>query len=166
MNSGPANVSATRAHLATLTSQLLDIAGQIQTLTGGEVDAVVSPSGRSFLLSAAQQQLLASEGEQRALVLELGQQRSLLLQIQAMVKLGSWTLDPATGGMTLSPGLGRILEVEGEFRTQSQFMELVEPEDRSAFARALALTQQDGRDRTAETRLVLPGGARKVVEHH
>ncbi|MEO6185052.1 MAG: PAS domain S-box protein [Steroidobacteraceae bacterium] len=151
--------------MSVLTRQLLDIVGQIQTLTDGEVDAVVSPSGRSFLLSDAQQQLVASESEQRALVLELGEQRSLLLQLQAMVKLGSWTLNPATAAITLSSGLAKILEVQSEFQTQAQFMDLVDPEDRPAFAQSLVLTLQDGQERAAETRLILPGGARKVVEH-
>ena len=90
---------------------------------------------------------------------------SLLLQIQSMAKLGSWTLDPATSVMDVVDWLCRILEVEGASCTQAQFLDLVDPESRQTCVDALALTLADGQERTAETRLLLPGGTRKVVEH-
>ena len=58
--------AALDAELATLVGQLHDIEGRIQALTGGQVDAVLGPTGRPVLLERAQQRLVASEHEQRS----------------------------------------------------------------------------------------------------
>jgi PAS domain S-box-containing protein len=53
------------AELAALVGQLQAVENRIVSLTGGQVDVVLDPTGRAHLLAKAQQRLLASEEEQR-----------------------------------------------------------------------------------------------------
>jgi PAS domain S-box-containing protein len=51
--------------LAALVAQLVKIETRLHELTGGELDAVLTPSGQSYLLRRAQEMVVRSEGEQR-----------------------------------------------------------------------------------------------------
>ncbi|MBC7781687.1 MAG: PAS domain-containing protein, partial [Proteobacteria bacterium] len=70
--------------IAALIRQLQDIEQTLQTLSAGEVDAVVAPAGHTYLLQRAQQHLLHSESEQRRVA---AQQTAVLDALRAHVAL-------------------------------------------------------------------------------
>jgi PAS domain S-box-containing protein len=67
MNNEPAPSAGTGEEISALVSRLVETEQRLQELTAGEVDTILDPTGRSYLLRHAQQKLLQSEAAQRLL---------------------------------------------------------------------------------------------------
>ena len=98
--------------------------------------------------------VLQDTTERRRMNAELARSETRLREAERMVGLGSWELMLATGEVTFSPGLARLLDLaEGESLDLDTFIGHIHPDDRPAVQRAAA---QCRRDRIG--RLRVPGG--------
>ena len=111
--------------VATLTNQLQDIYQRLQGLMGDEVDAVIGPTGQSYLLQHAQTQLLEAERRQGVLAQQLRAEHSKLVAAQAVAKIGSWSFDVASTAFEWSEEMHRIHQTDPK-RFQPTFASLLE----------------------------------------
>ena len=154
------------SNVAALSRKLQEVDQQLQALTAGEVDAVISPTGESYLLQKAQVQLLRSDRELRRLAEQLDKERSQLLTAQAVAKLGSWSYQIGAGSFEWSNETYRIFGSKpGDFQpTISHVLALIHPEDRDRAESAFFTPISQGLSGSTEHRLVLPGNIVKVVQ--
>jgi len=139
--------------------QLQEIDQQLETLTAGEVDAVISPAGQSFLLRKAQLELLRSERELRA-------ERSRLLVAQAAAQIGSWSFDRHARRSDWTDETHRIFETDPRHfePTWDNILALVHPEDRALVRQVFDESFANGSRGSLDHRLLLPGNRVKFVE--
>jgi PAS domain S-box-containing protein len=163
----PADLPDDASEVKGLARQLQAIHHQLQAMTGGEVDAIISPAGESFLLQQAQVELLRGLSEQRTLSKALEAEHQRLTEAQATARIGSWSIDLASRVLGWSEEMHRIYETDPELEpTLECALERTHPDDR---ARVLAMYVQrpDQPTRVSlECRLLLPGGVIKFVEQH
>ena len=148
-----------------LVRSVRDAERELQTLTGGENDAVgahVNETERRL----ADEALRQSEREQRLLAQQLEAERARLAAAQRVAKVGSWETDFATLEVIWSDETHRIFETEpATFRpTHPRFLEIVHPEDRAAVDAAFEASTGARNPCSIEHRILLPGGRLKVVD--
>ncbi len=86
-----------------------------------------------------------------------------LAKAQAMTQVGSWSFDPASGGVKASAELLRIMRLRREEATQESFASVVHPEDLVTVMEHLRLGIEHGRSYEIEHRLQFPDGTLKWV---
>jgi PAS domain S-box-containing protein len=152
--------------IAALSRQLHDIDLRLQALTAGEIDAVIGPGGKSYLLQQAQAQLLRSDQEQRVLAKQLDIERSKLVAAQAVAKIGSWSFEVANCGIEWSDEMHRIWQTDPQnfHPTYEQILELIHPQDRAAVDSTFVDSLKHDGGLVLEHRLLLSGGVTKFVE--
>jgi PAS domain S-box-containing protein len=94
---------------------------------------------------------------------ELSRSEDRLREAERMVGVGSWELVVATGEISYSAGLARLLELEdGQPLDSDRHLELVHPDDRALVA---AIGEQCVRhgSTTCEYRVVLPSGTTRIL---
>jgi PAS domain S-box-containing protein len=97
---------------------------------------------------------------------ELERSEGRLREAECMVGVGSWELDVATGEITYSAGLSRLLELEpGQPVDKFSHMALVHPDDRELVAEIGELCVRHG-STSCEYRVVLPSGTRRTLSLH
>jgi PAS domain S-box-containing protein len=154
-----------KSDITGLARRLQAIDEQLEALTGGEADAVISAGGESYLLHKAQVQLLRSDQEQKALARQLREERSRLVEAQAVAKLGSWSIDAVDGSVIWSEEMYTIFGTDPQNFVPSyeSFFGLVHPEDRKIVEVELRDVLESGSPGALEHRLLLSGGVVKSV---
>ena len=106
------------------------------------------------------------EEERRLLATSLATQRERLEEAQAVAHVGSWENDLRTGALQWSRETYRIFGQDaGRFQpTFESFLELIHPDDRERISGALTASIDSTQETVVEHRVVLPGGAARVVE--
>ena len=106
------------------------------------------------------------EEERRRLAINLATQRERLEEAQAVAHVGSWENDLRSGALQWSRETYRIFGQDADqFQpTFQNFLELIHPDDRATIADALAASIDATEETVVEHRVVLPGGATRVVE--
>jgi PAS domain S-box-containing protein len=96
----------------------------------------------------------------------LARREAQLGEAQHMAQLGSWELDIATGVMTWSEGLFRVLGIEaGEVRPSVEaLLERVHPSDRARAHAIITTAMQDSRPFSVEQRVIRPDGSVRLVQ--
>jgi signal transduction histidine kinase/ActR/RegA family two-component response regulator len=91
-----------------------------------------------------------------------------LEEAQRVAQLGSWELDPASGSMTLSAQMGRMLGLaDGAVGTdRATLLAAVHPEDRDQVSYLLAAPTGDGGPAELVCRLLPAAGPERVVHLH
>jgi PAS domain S-box-containing protein len=94
---------------------------------------------------------------------ELARSEGRLREAERMVGVGSWEMVYATGEITFSPGIARLLAVaEGDRLDAENYLDRVHPEDRETVARAGAEALEMG-SATCEGRVVHPDGTVRLL---
>jgi PAS domain-containing protein len=151
--------------LAELTGQLQDIDQRLQALTGGEIDAVISAGGQSFLLSQAQAQLLNSVAEQRALAAALKAEQERLREAQQTARIGSWSLELPSRHLTWSAEMHRIFGIDPALPPAPDAVtERTHPDDRARVFDSFRASIANAVPGRVEVRLLMPDGTLKIVE--
>ncbi|HYZ81957.1 MAG TPA: PAS domain S-box protein [Solirubrobacteraceae bacterium] len=97
---------------------------------------------------------------------ELERSEGRLREAERMVGVGSWELVLASGEITYSAGLARLLELEpGQRLDTRSHMELVHPDDRAFVAEIRAQCVRQG-STSGEYRVILPSGTRRTLSLH
>jgi PAS domain S-box-containing protein len=149
-----------------LSRKLEEIDAQLLALTGGEVDAVISSTGESFLLQKAQLRLLASDREQKILTQQLRKESSQLLAAQTVAKLGSWSFEVTDRAMEWSAETYRIFETDpGRCQaTCENAMSFIHPDDRAMVESEFLDSLEHGMARSVVHRLLLSGNRIKFMQ--
>ena len=101
--------------------------------------------------------------EHLAITADLARSEGRLREAECMVGVGSWELVVATGEITYSAGLARLLELEpGRPLDTYGHLELVHPDDRELVAGLGEACVREG-SASCEYRVVLPSGARRTL---
>lgn len=96
----------------------------------------------------------------------LERREAQLAEAQRMAQLGSWELDIATGAMTWSDGLFRVLGIEpGEVRPSVEaLLERIHPSDRARAQAIITTAMQDSRPFSVEQRVIRADGSVRLVQ--
>lgn len=86
-----------------------------------------------------------------------------LKKAQSMTHVGSWSFDPADGGVKASAELLSILHLRSEESTQEAFASVVHPEDYERVMAQLQLGVEYGKSYEIEHRLAFPDGTERWV---
>ncbi|MDQ6809380.1 MAG: PAS domain-containing protein, partial [Verrucomicrobiota bacterium] len=115
---------------------------------------------------AAENQLRASEQEQRALVTQLEMERTRLVAAQAVAKLGSWETEWPTGALQWSEETHRIFETDPSVFQPSheKFLNLLEPDERARVDRAFRNSVEKPGAHSIEHRLLMADGRIKFID--
>lgn len=154
------------ARIAELVQAIHAAETELQQMTGGQVDAVVTPGQQPYLLREAQDKLRLSEVAQRSLAETLTVETRRLYESQAVAHVGTWETNLSTLEVTWTEETYRIFEVSpDEFQpNHERFLEFVHPDDR-AKVQAAFVNSQGCTDATAiDHRICLPDGRIKFVE--
>jgi PAS domain S-box-containing protein len=165
MAAPPSAIPKDAPDLSGLIGQLQEIDQRLRALTGGEIDAVISPGGQSFLLKHAQAQLLTSFTEQRALAEALEAEQERLREAQAVARIGSWSLDVRSRALTWSAEMHRIYGTDPALPPDSDIvLERTHPDDLSRVQETFRSTLANRVPACLQARVLLPDGTVKFTE--
>lgn len=100
------------------------------------------------------------------IISELARSEGRLREAERMVGVGSWELVVATGAITCSAGLARLLELEeNQPLDKHQHLELVHPADRELVAGIGEQCVRHG-STSCEYRVLLPSGTTRILSLH
>ena len=134
---------------------------------GTSLDVLVSASvatddaGQPLCMVAS----LVDITERKKIEKSLRSSEANLAEAQRVARMGSWSLDTATGAVTWSEELYRIfgIEVTDFGSTYEAFVNRVHPEDRDLVLRTNAAARAQGKSFNLEYRIVLPSGELKTI---
>jgi PAS domain S-box-containing protein len=145
----------------------VDISLSISPLkdTAGNVIGVSSIKRDITQHKQAQDDLRASEREQRQLAEYLDKERTRLAEAQAVAKLGSWEQDIVTNTLTWSDENHRIFGVDRDKfgATYEALLELVHPDDRAAVNKAYTESVANHTPLAIDHRLQMEDGSIKIL---
>lgn len=108
------------------------------------------------------------EEQQRALEAKVGElrlSRERLSSAQRLARMGSWRLDPETGGVELSRELVALLSLPGEGRARfKDLLQRVHPDDRHGLERASRRCFAEGTSLHVDHRVILDDGTERIVQ--
>jgi PAS domain S-box-containing protein len=146
----PAPSAELSDQIAALVQSLHDTERRLQELTQGQLDAVVLPTGQSYLLAAAQETLLHDE--------------ALLRNAGKMAHIGGWTVDLPEMRVSWSDEVCAIHEVvPGAVQTVEAAVNFYAPESREMVRRVVAACARDGAPYDFEAELITATGQRRWV---
>ena len=150
--------------ITALVRQLQHAQQRLQELTGGQVDAVIQPSGHFFLLHDAQERLRQSEEALRS-------SESSMATAQRIAHIGSWELDLVHSEIYAnqprwSDEMFRLLGYEpGEVEVSNElFFRHVPEEDHEPIRQEIAAALGGRRQYSIVHRLVRTSGEERLVE--
>jgi PAS domain S-box-containing protein len=118
--------------------------------------------GVVYTLSTSRSRAIAMADE---ITKDLRDNEAVLAEAQHMAQLGSWTLDPATGAMTCSEEVYRILGLQEKptLETFSEALQFIYAEDRERAEKALRIAASSGHGSDTMHRILRRNGATRWV---
>jgi signal transduction histidine kinase len=149
-----------------LTRRRNDLAVKVAQRTAELADANENLKFEIAERDRAEEDLRASEQEQREIAEQLERERARLVEAQEVAKIGSWELEPQSSNVIWSEQTHRIFETDpSRFHpTRPRFLEFIHPKDRAKVDAAFEASLDKGSPCTVEYRIVMPDGRVKFLE--